>query len=350
MIFIAALFLAVQHRFASATPLSSDGASYAAYDSETKIVSVVETSSGHVTSQLKGLSFGPYYTRFSPDGKLVAGSNMLGEVGLWEVSTGRLILKLVDADQGHLSGVVYPLAFSSSGKRLAVGNMMRERRSRSGPTDGILSIWDTTTGQMVKEIRTDPYETVTSLVFRDHDSTVRLAGLTVKDFDARNGKKRALTLPWMNLDKMSDDGNWAVGGGIGWLDFWDLKERQRKLHIPIKPTGDIFVSTTEVVSPGGKWILVTRSHLIRRQGGDTGYYGVQLDLIESQTGSIRWTVPESVGATFKCFSPDGACIHLSNGEVRASDTGKILHQYADMDIVLLGEHQSMKIGHPIQKH
>ena len=347
MLAFALHLLASQPKFTSATTVNQDGASYVAYDPVTKIVSVVETSTGSVKSQLKGLTFGPYYTKFSPNGRILAGSNMAGEVGLWEVPTGKLIFNLVDADQGHLSGVVYPLAFSSDGRLLAVGNMMREKRSRSGPTSGILSIWDTKSGSQVQEIRTDPYESVANLVFREHNSVIRMAGLTVTDFDVRTRNKHAQLLPYMSLRKMSDDGEWAFGGGLGWMDLWDIAKRKRTLHLLETEPEGVFASVDEAISPGGKWIIVTRSHLVRSPGGDTGYTAVQLDLLESKTGKSLWTVSESVGARFLSFSPDGETVHLSNGEIRHCQTGTIVRKLGLMEIVLLGAHAVTTIAHPI---
>src|SRR5262249_8648613 len=65
---------------------------------------------------------------FSPDGRLVAQGALHGNVGLWEVSSGRKLGEF----EGH-RGDVLAVVFSHDGKRLA-----------SGSTDTTILIWDVT--------------------------------------------------------------------------------------------------------------------------------------------------------------------------------------------------------------
>jgi WD40 repeat protein len=100
------------------------------------------TPQGHVTAL--------YVVIASPDGKYVASGDRVGEVRVWEVETGKLaqsfqvpILYTYDPRQRKRSiGGIRSLAFSSDGKRLAVGGI-----GQIGNVDGLagpahVEIWD----------------------------------------------------------------------------------------------------------------------------------------------------------------------------------------------------------------
>src|SRR5207253_8401972 len=100
---------------------------------------------------LKGLHNGPQVLRgsnawldvaVSPDGRHVAsagmGSNMVGELILWDGASGRKLATL----PGHFGPVVC-VAFSPDGKRLASFGML----------DGAIRIWDVENRKVVRSFR-----------------------------------------------------------------------------------------------------------------------------------------------------------------------------------------------------
>jgi RNA polymerase sigma factor (sigma-70 family) len=169
--------------------------------------------------RFEGHTDGVMVVAFSPDGKrALSGGVCYGDrdptVRLWEVGTGKELLKL----EGHTEGV-YSLAFLAGGKQAV-----------SGSAAGTMRIWDLETG---KELQC--YEghegTVYGLdVTRDgkllltggEDSTVRLwdleTGKEVRRFEGHEGKVRAVAF--------SADGKQAASGtilGDATLRIWDVE-------------------------------------------------------------------------------------------------------------------------------
>ena len=86
----------------------STGATYLYDDATGKLVAILKVrGSGSITD-----------IAFSPDGKLLASSNVDGQVFLWDVSAGTLVTTLTSPGDGWAVGV----AFSPDGKLLAIGD------------------------------------------------------------------------------------------------------------------------------------------------------------------------------------------------------------------------------------
>jgi RNA polymerase sigma factor (sigma-70 family) len=169
--------------------------------------------------RFEGHTDGVMVVAFSPDGKrALSGGVCYGDrdptVRLWEVATGKELLKL----EGHTEGV-YSLAFLAGGKQAV-----------SGSADGTIRLWDLETGKELK--RYEGHEgTVYGLdVSRDgkllltggEDSTVRLwdteSGKEVRRFEGHEGRVRAVAF--------SADGKQAVSGcvlGDANLRIWDVE-------------------------------------------------------------------------------------------------------------------------------
>ncbi len=180
-------------------------------------------------SRFEGHSDGVMVVAFSPDGKRVlSGAVCYGDrdptVRLWEVSTGKELLKL----EGHTEGV-YSLAFLPGGKKAV-----------SGSHDGTIRIWDLETGKELK--RYEGHEgTVYGLdvsgdgkllLTGGEDSTVRLwdleSGKEVRRFEGHEGKVRAVAF--------SADGKQAVSGtilGDATLRIWDVETGKEVSKYPV---------------------------------------------------------------------------------------------------------------------
>lgn len=75
-----------------------------------------------------------YKVAFSPDGRRVAGAQRDGSVGVWDVATGRELARMI----GHKK-LAQTVAFSNDGRLLV-----------SGGEDGTARLWDAETGQPLK--------------------------------------------------------------------------------------------------------------------------------------------------------------------------------------------------------
>jgi RNA polymerase sigma factor (sigma-70 family) len=184
-------------------------------------------------TRFEGHTDGVMVVAFSPDGKRVlSGGVCYGDgdptVRLWEVSTGKELLKL----EGHTGGV-YSLAFLPGGKKAV-----------SGGADGTIRTWDLEAGKELS--RYEGHEgTVYGLdvsgdgkllLTGGEDKTMRLwdlqTGREVRRFEGHTGKVRAVAL--------SPDGKQAVSGcviGDTNLRVWDVETGKEVSKYPIRAEG-----------------------------------------------------------------------------------------------------------------
>ena len=111
---------------------SPDGKTLAS-GSRDNTIGLWEVSSGRLIRSFEGHGSGINSVAFSPDGKTLASGSDDETIKLWEVSSGRLIRSF----EGH-SNWVESVAFSPDGKTLA-----------SGSYDTTIKIWSTDTGNLL---------------------------------------------------------------------------------------------------------------------------------------------------------------------------------------------------------
>jgi WD40 repeat protein len=150
---------------------SPDGTKVAAASMAGKIL-VWDTGNGQ---QLKTMETGDMRTlsawdiAFSPDGKLMAvGYGIKGEEGkvdLWEVQTGKLKHTLADPPS---MGVLYSVAFSPDGKRIAAGGV-----------DSTCRVWNVETGALKHRLNGHDIG-LRQLAFSADGKTLATAGIDKK--------------------------------------------------------------------------------------------------------------------------------------------------------------------------
>lgn len=79
---------------------------------------------------------------FSPDGKLVATSDVIGQIRIWQVADGQQLMTF----QGHIDWIS-SIAFSPNGQLLAV----------SGSSEATVKLWEVATGQCVRILQGHTY-------------------------------------------------------------------------------------------------------------------------------------------------------------------------------------------------
>src|SRR5687767_10837412 len=87
--------------FTAAFPISPDGSKFMAPDESSAVLRVIDARSGK-KRELRGLKLRPSVVRFSSSGAMVAASNTLGEVCLWDANSAKLVFKATDADSGRV--------------------------------------------------------------------------------------------------------------------------------------------------------------------------------------------------------------------------------------------------------
>ena len=161
------------------------------------------------------------WVAFSPNGKGMATTSLIGGVKIWDLTTGRELLALKSLKPGG----AWCVAFSPDGKRLAVGGV---------------GIWDTKTGQPVVKL-TKHSGAVQSVAFSHDGEWLATGSLDAMLWDARTGQHlhtlSAHTRPIRRLAFSPDKKRIATAGDDGTVRVWDAAAGQETLtlrneHIP----------------------------------------------------------------------------------------------------------------------
>ncbi len=217
---------------------------------------------------------------FSPDGRTVAVGDLGGEVGLWDVATGRRTATLAEG------GSVDSVAFSPDGRILAVGN-----------ADGEVGLWDVATGRSIAALAEGP--PVDSVAFSPDGRTLAVGDLVgdIGLWDVATGLRIVTLAEGGSVDSMafSPDGHTlAAGDADGDVGLWDVA------------TGRSIVTLAEgapvnavAFSPDGRTLAAGDS------GGDVGLWDVA-------TGRSIVTLAEGAPVNAVAFSPDGRTLAVGD--------------------------------------
>jgi WD40 repeat protein len=128
--------------------LAPNGQAFAVFDAN--IVRIYDTYEGKELQTLRGHVGLIHDSAWSRDGRFIATGGYDAAVRIWDVSTGKSILTLYP----H-AGYACSVAFSADGKLLATG----------GSEDGMVKLYDTGTGQAVRQAIQTPDLSIYSMAF-----------------------------------------------------------------------------------------------------------------------------------------------------------------------------------------
>ncbi|PSB13648.1 hypothetical protein C7B76_19095 [filamentous cyanobacterium CCP2] len=185
----------------------------------------------------------PLAVMFSPDGQLLATTDVDSEIRLWQVADGRNLLSC----RGHTSWV-WSVAFSPDGQVLA-----------SGSDDKTIRLWDVKTGQCWQMLQGHASQ-IWSVAFSP-DGNLLASGSedqTVKLWDVSTGEC-LLTFEghenWVRSVAFSPDGQWVASSSDDQMvKLWDVKtgkcchtfegHEKRVWSIAFSPDGQRLVSSS----------------------------------------------------------------------------------------------------------
>jgi WD40 repeat protein/serine/threonine protein kinase len=272
--------------YISSVAFSPDGKRLAGASDDTT-VKVWDAQTGQELLSLKGHANPVWGVAFSPDGKrLASGSGtydqtkrvyVSGEVKIWDAQTGQELVSLTH------SGGVYGVAFSPDGNSLASAGGDRAK-------PGEVKVWDVQTGQELLSLKQESLSSqsanvVYSVAFSPDGKRLASAGGGVATvWDAQTGRK-FLTCK-VHADSVisvafSPDGKRLASGSLdGATKVWDAQTGQELLSLK-GLTGQLWNVT---FSPDGKrlasaslgedmlkvWDAQTGQELLSLQGGSSG--------------------------------------------------------------------------------
>jgi WD40 repeat protein len=235
---------------------SPDGAALATANEDGTAI-LWDVAEGEARRTLRGDEEGLFAVAFSPDGRRLATAGQTGSIRLWDAEAGELLLELCEHDDS-----VFRLAFSPDGRRLAATSLDGTARvldldeevlarvlcrasyldfSRSrlavAREDGIVAVWDTRSGEMLREITATGRITMTDVAFHQGGSQLLTAATDGLLQAWNSGSGQAEPLPPLQIPvtltqaveaALSGDGSrLAAASGGGVLAVWDTTSGER---------------------------------------------------------------------------------------------------------------------------
>jgi WD40 repeat protein len=266
---------------------------------------------------------------FSPDGRTLAAGDSSGDIGLWDVATGR---KTATLAQGNPVG---SLAFSPDGRTLAAGD-----------SSGDIGLWDVATGRKTATLAQG--NPIGSLAFSPDGRTLAVvdgdghAGM----WDMATGRKTATLAQGGLVDGMafSPDGRTlAASDMVGDIGLWDMATGRKTATLAQgNPVGSLAFSPDGRTLAGGDssgdiglWDVVTAQAANITEGGSVGSVafgpggrtvaGIDVSghvgLYDVATGRRTATLAEGNSVDSVAFSPGGRTLAAgdSSGHVGVWD-------------------------------
>lgn len=242
---------------------------------------------------------------FSPDGRTLVSALEDGQVGLWEIESGRLLKTFgIESDPLYF---INALALSADGKLLA--------SEGAGHT---IRLWEVETGQLLRILpgHSETGTNVVNLLFSPDDSLLVSAAANeiIRLWDVETGSQQRELKGGINL-AFSPDGRFlAAGVSNQTISVWTVAngQLQQSLSYPLQISGLAFAPDGTVLASGGEtglglWVAETGEPIGTITGYQAGYEDIwrlvipsgsdgtaliwhyedqQLDLLDVRTGQV----------------------------------------------------------------
>jgi WD40 repeat protein len=255
---------------------------------------------------------------YSPDGHRVLTAAADGIVRIWDVSTGQVILAL----KGH-EGEVEHAAFSPDGRKVVTVAAVPSSMGKACRT------WDAQTGKELARWQGGGW--TCKAAFRPDGRRVVLAlgGREARTCDAESGKEIAVLRGhhgWLNSVRFSPDGRRVLTASMDrTARLWDAESGRELLQLKGHP----YALADALFSPDGQRILTVGNGSTEREGG----WSVSLATSEDNAGRLwdtangkelcKFSWPEGYkGIVHRAlFSPDGSLVLTAGGGMNVTPQG-----------------------------
>ena len=199
---------------------------------------------------------------YSTDGKTLASTDGYG-IAIWDIETRTQKTTLVDK---HAAETIAAVSFSTDNRTIAGADW-----------DGIINLWDFTTGEHIQTLKGHTDE-IRSIAFSSDGKMLASAGNdhSIRIWDAASGeqihtleeeKGRAFSVAFS-----PDNQTLASGGFNGVVRFWDVATGEQKMRLP--NTGNGF---SIQYSPNGVLLATTGMMSVKLWHAKTGEEILELD-------------------------------------------------------------------------
>ncbi len=215
-------------------------------------VKVWEAATGREVRTLRHPDTAIRALTLAADGRQLAVACSDGTVTLWDATDGRKVRTLL----GHAHWVD-SLAFSPDGRRLATS---AENPRETGPERNEVKFWDTASGQEVLSLRDVPGRALTVAFSPDGRLLATASSESIQVWDSQTGQKVRELGTGRHAAVFSPDGRRLAGLSHQGATVWDLASGKEMFHLTHPSLHWLmgFVHTL-AYSPDGEWLATTDS-------------------------------------------------------------------------------------------
>jgi WD40 repeat protein len=280
---------------------------------------VWDVQTGKIVHTLSGHTAGVSRAFYSPDNKFIVTTCMNDLSGIWDSRTFKL-LHVLKGRSGSFADDIYteigriPSSLTRDGKRLVTASR-----------DGIARIWDVVSGRLLVKMKGHS-DWVYSATFSNDDKNVITTSNdgTSKVWDARTGKLTGTFGGGEGTSTLSTDGSKivTVNGSTELATVYDVQTDEELYDLVDHGSSIMESASSALFSPDGKYIVTSSSFegIVKLWDAQTG------KLVHAMKENVKGS---GQGADLARFSPDGKWIvsmpQDGSIEIWETQSGKLIH-------------------------